>query len=125
MNTETMYQAGAQAALDTAGLAITNTVITGASRLASWAGEQASQSGWTRTGQALSWLGGHSSAAVFATSSYSHGVVEAGVRMASGVVAEEAVVQTGKLAIGLFGKQDSSVKPSEAIDKVGQYKKHC
>ena len=110
---QNLYKASMMAAKDTVGLAVTNTVLKGAGKLLQWSGEQISQWGWNKAGKALKWLGGHSDAAIFATNSYQHGLLETGTRMATGVIAEETVVQTGSAALRFFAKPKQANETSQ------------
>ncbi len=101
-----LTKAGVNAAADTANLAIANTMINSACRLARWAGEKSEQLSWTQTGKTLKWVGQHGRAVIFAKDSLTQGITKTGISMASGIAARETTSCIGKAALNfLFWKK--------------------
>ncbi len=109
-----------------------NFVINNICRAVSWAGTKTEQIGWSRSTRALQWLGMHGSAVVFGVQGYRSGVVETGLRLASGIIAEKSVTETGLRIYGRFFKAADNEVNSGHKENSGcptyprtMRKKHC
>jgi hypothetical protein len=88
-----------QAAVDTATLAFTQTVIHQGCKLINWFGQKVQQYSWEKTGSTLQWLSGYAGYGSYAYQAYSQGVLHTGVSIVSGATSEKILEKIGKYTV--------------------------
>ncbi len=95
---------------------LVHTALNEGCRIASWMSKKAGAQGWKKTSRTLNWLSNYAGYGAYAYQAGTQGPLQAGVSIASGIVAEQTVTKSGCHASNRFFKAVNVDERKEAFE---------